>query len=81
MSVRLISITKPCIDATFKGESVEIKSPEDLIVWIARVSNPNNQGNFDTSARLISYLLKHKHWSPFEMVSASVEIKCERYIA
>lgn len=81
MSVRLISITKPCIDATFNGESVAINTPEDLIVWIARVSNPNNKGNFDTSAKLIRYLIKHKHWSPFEMVSASVEIKCERYVA
>lgn len=60
------------IHATPKGD--------DLVAYMARVSNPENQDNPD-SARLISYLIKHKHWSPFEMVSACVEINTTRDIA
>tara|TARA_B000000565_G_C23602680_1_gene307897 strand:- start:165 stop:578 length:414 start_codon:yes stop_codon:yes gene_type:complete len=48
---------------------------------MARVSNPNNQSNTETSARLIKYLIKHKHWSPFEMVNMCVEINTTRSIA
>ena len=48
---------------------------------MARVSNPDNQNNTETSARLIKYLIKHKHWSPFEMVNMCVEIKTTRSIA
>ena len=47
---------------------------EELIAYMARVSNPANQNNTETSARLIKYLIKHKHWSPLEMVSMCVEI-------
>lgn len=60
------------IHATPKGD--------ELVAYMARVSNPENQDNPD-SARLISYLIKHKHWSPFEMVSACVEINTTRDIA
>lgn len=60
------------IHATPKGD--------ELVAYMARVSNPENQGNPD-GARLISYLIKHKHWSPFEMVSACVEINTTRDIA
>ena len=54
---------------------------DDLISYMARVSNPKNQNNTETSARLIKYLIKHKHWSPFEMVNMCVEINTTRSIA
>ena len=54
---------------------------EELIAYMARVSNPSNQQNTKTSAKLIKYLIEHKHWSPFEMVSACLEIETTRDIA
>ena len=54
---------------------------DDLVSYMARVSNPNNQNNTETSAKLIKYLIKHKHWSPFEMVNMCVEIDTTRSIA
>jgi thymidylate synthase (FAD) len=54
---------------------------EDLISYMARVSNPANQSNTETSAKLIKYLIKHNHWSPFEMVNMCVEIETTRSIA
>ena len=54
---------------------------EKLIVKMARVSNPQNQENWDTGPKLLGYLIKHKHWSPFEMASMCVEIQTERDIA
>ena len=54
---------------------------EELISYMARVSNPNNQNNTQTSAKLIGYLIKHNHWSPFEMVNMCVEIETTRSIA
>tara|TARA_B100001741_G_C16550481_1_gene599035 strand:+ start:900 stop:1535 length:636 start_codon:yes stop_codon:yes gene_type:complete len=54
---------------------------DNLVAYMARVSNPDNQNNTETSARLIKYLIKHKHWSPFEMVNMCVEIKTTRSIA
>lgn len=73
MSVKLIAITKPDIDG--------ISSAEELITYCARVSNPSNQLNTETSPRLLKYLIDHKHWSPFEMASMTVEIKTSRAIA
>jgi len=54
---------------------------DDLVAYMARVSNPNNQNNKETSLKLIKYLIKHKHWSPFEMVSMCVKINTTRSIA
>ena len=54
---------------------------EDLISYMARVSNPSNQSNTETSAKLIKYLIDHQHWSPFEMVNMCVEINTTRSIA
>jgi len=54
---------------------------EDLVAYCARVSNPSNQNNSKTAPRLIKYLMKHKHWSPFEMASVGIEIKTTRDIA
>lgn len=75
MKASLVSITKPILEA------VQTDNPEDLIVYTARVSNPSNQTNFETSSKLIHYLIKHKHWSPFEMVDMTVEIVTSRAIA
>jgi len=67
------------------SSSVQLKhitpDAEYLITNMARVSNPANENNTDTSAKLIRYLIKHKHWSPFEMVSMCVEISTQRDIA
>lgn len=75
MKVQLISITKPYPmgDKTL--------SPEELIVYIARVSNPSNQLNTATADKLLNYLINNKHWSPFEMVDMTVEVKTSRAIA
>lgn len=54
---------------------------EELIAYMARVSNPNNQDNPETAPKLLNYLMKNKHWSPFEMVNVCMEIKCTRDIA
>ena len=54
---------------------------DNLVAYMARVSNPANQDNKDTAPKLIKYLIKHKHWSPFEMVSMCVEIETTRSIA
>ena len=54
---------------------------DELVAYMARVSNPNNQNNTKTSEKLIKYLIKHHHWSPFEMVSMCVEINTTRSVA
>lgn len=54
---------------------------DDLIAKMARVSNPSNENNLETAPKLISYLIKHKHWSPFEMVNLCVEIETTRAIS
>jgi thymidylate synthase (FAD) len=75
-NVRLISYSQPAKDA-FIG----IDDAQDLIAYCARVSNPSNQSNKKTAERLLSYLAKESHWSPFEMVSACLEIETTRDIA
>lgn len=75
--VRLIAVTEP----TQRLRNLGIKTAEDLIVYIARVSNPSNQTNTETGSKLIRYLIKHKHWSPFEHASATMEITTSRAIA
>ena len=73
MHVSLRSITQPFLS--------ELKSPEDIIAYCARVSNPTNQLNAETAPKLLKFLVKHKHWSPFEMVDMTMEIKTSRAIA
>lgn len=58
-----------------------LSDAQDLIAYCARVSNPTNQFNTETSEKLLGYLAKHKHWSPFEMVSACIEVETTRDIA
>jgi thymidylate synthase (FAD) len=77
MEIKLVSITQPLIN-TPDGRQL---TPEELIVYCARVSNPNNQLNTETGANLLKYCINHQHWSIFEQVSFSVEIKTSRAIA
>ena len=69
------------IGYTQVSESPALENVQELIAYCARVSNPSNQINSETSEKLLKYLIKHKHWSPFEMVSATVEVQCTRDIA
>ena len=73
MKVELLSYTQP--DQRFAEDMTE------LIAYCARVSNPSNQANHETSEKLIRYLIKHQHWSPLEMVSICLEIETTRDIA
>ena len=76
MEVNLVNYSKA--DGSYLIESASAK---EMIAFCARVSNPENQFNEKTSDKLIKYLIKHQHWSPFEMVSACLEIKTTRDIA
>jgi thymidylate synthase (FAD) len=77
MDVRLVSYSQPTESFASQG----IDDAQELIAYCARVSNPSNQFNTDTSEKLIKYLVKHAHWSPLEMVSACMEITTTRDIA
>jgi len=77
MNVRLVSYSQP----TEEFANLGIDDAQELIAYCARVSNPANQFNTETSERLIRYLVKHAHWSPLEMVSACCEIVTTRDIA
>ena len=72
MNVKLISLTRPHNDDM---------NAEDVIAYCARVSNPKNQMNTATAPKLLKFLIKHKHWSPFELANMCVEIKTSRAIA
>lgn len=74
--VRIVGYTQPAEE--FKDQFRDIK---DLVAFCARVSNPSNQLNTETSEKLINYLLKHKHFSPFEMASVTIEVETTRDIA
>ena len=63
------------------GTFIGIDNLQDFVAYCARVSNPTNQMNSETTEKLIKYLIKHKHWSPLEMVSATMEIETTRDIA
>jgi len=79
--VKLIAITNPTISIQDTSGQSKTLTPEEIIAYCARVSNPNNQLNLDTMPKLLKYLRDHKHWSPFEMVSATLEIVTSRGIA
>lgn len=72
-AVRLIGITQPTIEG--------VKDANELVAYAARVSNPSNQMNTETAPKLVSYLIRNQHWSPFEMVSLTMEIKTTRDIS
>lgn len=73
IETKVIGVTKPVVDF--------IPDSEGIISYAARVSAPKNQTNFDTAERLLNYCIKHSHWSVFETVSLTMEIKCPRDIA
>ena len=77
VNVKLISFSTPTQEYAEQG----IDDVQELIAYCARVSNPSNQLNTETSEKLINYLVKHAHWSPLEMVSACIEIETTRDIA
>jgi thymidylate synthase (FAD) len=77
MKVTLVSSSQPSAELVAQG----IDNAQELVAYCARVSNPANQTNTDTSEKLIRYLIKHAHWSPLEMVSACLEIETTRDIA
>ena len=81
MIAKLISYSKPSEFITYHDDFDMPKDCQDLISYCARVSNPSNQSNTKTAEKLLRYLAKHKHWSPFEMVSACIEINTTRDIA
>jgi thymidylate synthase (FAD) len=72
--VKLVALSKPSV-------TTECHTAEDFIAYAARVSNPANQNNTETAQRLIKYLIREKHWSPFEMVSVTMEIRTTRDIS
>tara|TARA_E500000178_G_scaffold343402_1_gene390156 strand:+ start:433 stop:1083 length:651 start_codon:yes stop_codon:yes gene_type:complete len=75
MDVKLISYSQPAVDFDIPNDVLQ------LVAYCARVSNPDNQFNEETAEKLVKYLIKHKHWSPLEMVSVCMEINCPRDIA
>jgi thymidylate synthase (FAD) len=77
VKVKLISYSKPSREMYEEG----LMDAQELVAFCARVSNPSNQFNTETSEKLIRYLIKHKHWSPLEMVSVCLEIETTRDIA
>ena len=77
MNVKLVSWSQPSTDFATQG----IDNAQELVAYCARVSNPANQLNTETSEKLIRYLIKHQHWSPLEMVSTCLEIETTRDIA
>jgi len=77
LKVVLVSSSQPSAELIDQG----IVNAQELVAYCARVSNPANQTNTDTSEKLIRYLIKHRHWSPLEMVSACLEIETTRDIA
>ena len=77
MNVKLLSHSQP----TSEFAELGIENAQELIAYCARVSNPSNQFNTQTSEKLIRYLVEHQHWSPLEMVSACIEITTTRDIA
>jgi thymidylate synthase (FAD) len=77
MNVKLVSFSKPSEVMLQEG----LGDAQELVAFCARVSNPSNQFNTETADKLIRYLIKHKHWSPLEMVSVCLEIETTRDIA
>lgn len=82
MKVRLISYSQP-VKHIHSGEPgiMGLENVQDLIAYCARVSNPSNQANTKTTPKLLKYLIEHKHWSPFEMADACMEVETTRDIA
>ena len=76
MQVKLIAYTQPAEDL-----DIDLADVQELVAYCAKVSNPQGQSNMETSTRLLNYLIKHQHWSPFEIASATMEVETTRDIA
>ena len=76
MSVKITAYTMPICENTDS-----CTSPQEYLVWAARVSNPGNQANHDTGEKLLKYCIRKRHWSVFEQVDVSMEIRCPRDIS
>ena len=76
MKVKLFACSQP-----IKDRIIGLDDIQDIIAYCAKVSNPQFQTNFETSEKLLNYLIEHQHWSPFEMVSATMEVETTRDIA
>ena len=89
MNVKINCVTQPLVSRLTEEEKEHLEdsfgsinlTPEEYIIHCARVSNPENRLNNDTAPKLLNYLIDHKHWSPFEMVSIGIEIQTSRAIA
>jgi len=82
MNIKLVSYSQHAFDPSIKDSlEYELTNMQELVAYCARVSNPANQFNTETSDKLIRYLVKNAHWSPLEMVSACIEITTTRDIA
>ena len=77
-NAKIIAVTQPTIESEHNSFPMEV---DQFIAYVARVSNPSNQNNTLTASKLLKYLAKHKHWSPFEMVNVVMEIETTRDIA
>ena len=77
-NAKIIAVTQPTYSDPITGYKVSI---DEFVAFVARVSNPSNQNNHETAPKLLRYLAKHKHWSPFEMVNIVMEIETTRDIA
>jgi thymidylate synthase (FAD) len=75
---KLVAITQPLV---LREDNVTLITPEEFIAYAARISNPSNQMNTETSAKLLTYLVKNSHWSPFDMVDMIVEVETSKAIA
>jgi len=80
MTAKIIALTQPTIWTDAPGNPQQL-TVDEFIAYVARVSNPSNQNNTLTAPKLLRYLAKHKHWSPFEMVNVVMEINTTRDIA
>ena len=82
MNARIVALTQPIISNDGNvGTDAPLMTVDEFVAYVARVSNPENQTNTLTAAKLLKYLAKHKHWSPFEMVHIVMEINTTRDIA
>jgi len=81
MQVKLVSYSQPSPFTTVTETETTMTTMQDMVAYCARVSNPTNQQNTETNERLLKYLMKNQHWSPFEMVSICLEIETTRDIA
>ncbi len=81
MKIKLNAVTHPYVSQKINDQHTSPMLPEEYLIYCARVSSPDNRLNNDTAPKLLKYLIDHKHWSPFEMISIAFEIETSRAIA